>query len=427
MSEGLETTDIERAFWAYDRASVSNNCVAAEVSGAVSEAVWGQALRMVAARHPALGYRISLDGSHWVADPSDPVDGQSLPPATSWVSVVEQELSRPFSASAGPQVRGRWLSGSAGRPSWLLVTLPHLITDGRCCFRFVRDVLAEADRLMSGAPEPVVPLVDWRRPATACFDPRRAQAPDWHSRLQTDGGPVYSTARPSGSFLPPEGPAAVGTGLVVLDLDQETSDHVTRGARTAEVSLNAWLTAAAVRVLGDLWPAFQVNSALDLRDLVLGGPLGSRELGMWAGRFSLFAKPGHSTTAELAREFQAGTLQILRRSAFYGLYQMTGRAEAPPPAPPLPSLKITNHGDLDADGFSSPLARLHLESLRGFTPLHRGWRGQGGLGLIPSIFGGRLQLTFAYPGALTRDQALQRARAVVETASCGASSGVIVR
>lgn len=410
MDAKIQTTDIEKAFWHYNRSLVSNCTVAVRWEGRVPPEVLSWALDAEAMTHPYLWHFWSEDGQALTPASLPSWSVTWVPPGLDWLDLVEEELHTPLDLTSGPLLRV--LARQQDGILTLIVTLPHLISDGVSSYQLTRSVLDRVDRILAGQNLPPPSSDRFLRPRSSDFDPRRAQPSTWTA---TNEGYHLSAMAPVAEPGGPVGgqPSEPGrSSLRVFRLDREETTAWLDRCRAADVSWNSWLTAALTLTLHrelpirEPSPPIKVASAVDYRPL-LGKGLEPRDLGLWAGRIHLWARLERGCGVEtLARGFQTGLFHALRRSVYAEMTNFaTGKAD-PGLRRVVPYAKITNHGDLDAYGWSRPFLHGRLLTFQAFTSLHRGWEADWGLGLISSIFQERLHLTL-----VTRDPGTEAKKA----------------
>lgn len=401
MNQNREATDVEHSFWAYDRASVSNITVAARWVGPVVLDLLKASLERVVNRHPYLRQTFSEDGKFLSVWPRAEVAWSEAPAETDWVAFVEKALHEPFDLTKLPTVRSTVVQ-EAGKGLILVLTLPHLLSDGAGACHLIREAFDELDRALEGRSE-VFPERKLIRPRTDLFDQRRAQPPTWTWSGGTPEARLSATPPEGVQDYPPTPPQVPNRArLMLAELSEEATRSLVAFCSQREVTLNAYLTAVTLVVLDSYWKKqgsstpVKVASTVDYRSM-LTVDLEPGDLGLWAGRFHLWADlPPETDPVVLARAYHSGLLTVLRRSAFYEMSEMA-QGKIPARTTRFPLLKITNVGDLDERGLSRPCRKGELDWLRVFTALHRGWLGDGGFGVIPSVFRGRLNLTFQSP------------------------------
>ncbi|WP_250399642.1 FAD-dependent monooxygenase [Streptomyces cellostaticus] len=202
-----DLSPLERLYWIADLTSPLNVIARARVHGDLSPSLHRRALDVLQLRHPLLRVAITDDGTG--AHPAFvPLDGRQIPlrhvrvPAggpgadTRWQHEVdERELAEGLDWSAGPLLRAVVITsggtrngnedadgdrdgdrdgdgkGGQGAVHDLLLTVSHVIADGRTCLSLVREWIEIAARLECGA----TPQTVSRRvlPATDDLLPRR--------------------------------------------------------------------------------------------------------------------------------------------------------------------------------------------------------------------------------------------------------------
>ena len=142
---------LESVFRACDRAAPFNFTVFGAVEGPLTlKALQSAAARQVQ-RFPRLGYRIDDDaigGPAWVPATSPiQIDIKSGGP---FQSHLAQTLNQPFSSPQAHLFRLCWYRSESQQ--YLLLTLNHVLGDGRSGLRLFRQIIADAATLLRGEP-----------------------------------------------------------------------------------------------------------------------------------------------------------------------------------------------------------------------------------------------------------------------------------
>ncbi|MFI5753627.1 FAD-dependent monooxygenase [Streptomyces sp. NPDC051569] len=188
-----DLSPLERLYWIADLTSPLNVIARARVHGNLSPSLHRRALDILQLRHPLLRVAITDDGTG--AHPAFvPLDGRQIPlrhvrvspddPAadTRWQREVDgRELAEGLDWRTGPLLRAVVITSGGtededgGDVHDLLLTVSHVIADGKTCLSLVREWIELAARLDDGASPQAVP----RRvlPATDDLLPRRHRGP----------------------------------------------------------------------------------------------------------------------------------------------------------------------------------------------------------------------------------------------------------
>lgn len=184
-----DLSPLERLYWIADRTSPLNVIARARIRGRLSPSLHRRALDILQLRHPLLRVAITDDGTG--THPAFvPLDGRQIPlrhvrvrpddstADTRWQYEVDsRELAESLDWRTGPLLRAVVItSGGTGDADGgdvhdLLLTVSHVIADGKTCLSLVREWIEIAARLDRGASPQAAP----RRalPATDDLLPRR--------------------------------------------------------------------------------------------------------------------------------------------------------------------------------------------------------------------------------------------------------------
>ncbi|MFC9286325.1 FAD-dependent monooxygenase [Streptomyces sp. NPDC057052] len=287
-----DLSPLERLYWIADRTSPLNVIARARVHGRLSPSLHRRALDVLQLRHPLLRVAVTDDGTG--SHPSFvPLDGQQIPlrhvrvrpddPAadTRWQHEVDDhELAKGLDWRTGPLLRAVVITsggtededGDEGDVHELLLTVSHIIADGRTCLSLVREWIEIAAQLDSGTPPQTTP----RRalPATDDLLPRRhrgaAGAAGFRTMMRREER--GSLTRPAQRIVPDDHVPFEQrrTRMTHRSLTADQLERLVRAARrhgtTVHGALAAAMVSAVARDAGTPATAhFSIGSPVDFR------------------------------------------------------------------------------------------------------------------------------------------------------------------
>ena len=114
---------------------------------------------------------------------------------------------------------------------------------------------------------------------------------------------------------------------------------------------------------------------------------------MWAGRYVVFTSLGAGCRYRpFVQAFGARMGAYLKTNSFDSSFGFVGKT--PILRRRFPHAKVTNMGNMDDHGLKQDYGSFRLGRPLCLTPLHRGWSGDRDAGLIPTVFGESLFLSF---------------------------------
>ncbi|MFB7029483.1 MULTISPECIES: FAD-dependent monooxygenase [unclassified Streptomyces] len=167
-----DLSPLERLYWIADRTSPLNVVARARVHGHLSPSLHRRALDVLQLRHPLLRVAITDDGTG--AHPAFvPLDGQQIPlrhvrvrpddpdADTRWQHEVdERELAEGLDWRTGPLLRALVITSEGNEDEAelhdLLLTVSHVVADGKTCLSLVREWIEIAAQLDREAPPQTV-------------------------------------------------------------------------------------------------------------------------------------------------------------------------------------------------------------------------------------------------------------------------------
>ncbi|MFG2978204.1 FAD-dependent monooxygenase [Streptomyces sp. NPDC048331] len=283
-----DLSPLERLYWIADRTSPLNVVARARVHGRLSPSLHRRALDVLQLRHPLLRVAITDDGTG--AHPAFvPLDGRQIPlrlvhvrpddptADTRWQHEVdERELAEGLDWRTGPLLRALVITSAGGEDEAevhdLLLTVSHVVADGKTCLSLVREwieIAALLDR--EASPQTVARRV---LPATDDLLPRRlrgaAGAAGFRALMRREER--ASVTRPAQRIVP-DGHVPFErrrTRMTHRSLTADQLQHLVRAARrhgtTVHGALAAAMVSAVARDAGTPAAAyFSIGSPVDFR------------------------------------------------------------------------------------------------------------------------------------------------------------------
>ncbi|WP_242625849.1 FAD-dependent monooxygenase [Streptomyces sp. BK022] len=286
-----DLSPLERLYWIADLTSPLNVIARARVHGRLSPSLHRRALDVLQLRHPLLRVAITDDGTG--AHPAFvPVDGRQIPlrhvrvtpddptADTRWQHEVDDhELAQGLDGRTGPLLRAVAITAAAENGPDdeeefhdLLLTVSHVIADGKTCLSLVREWIEIAAQLDRGT----TPRTTSRRllPATDDLLPRRhrgaAGADGFRALMRREER--ASLTRPAQRIVPDEH-VPFGRRRTRMTHRSLTADELARLVRaarrhgtTVHGALAAAMVSAVARDAGTQAAAyFSIGSPIDFR------------------------------------------------------------------------------------------------------------------------------------------------------------------
>lgn len=312
----------ERWFWIIDRISPANCTARVRVDGAITgtQLAWAAAalvaeypllrvgVREVRSRHPRL---VAL------ADPVIPVRRVVSADAEAWRSELDAELVEPFETAAGLAriVDIAHEAGTSGEYHDVLLTVSHIVMDGRSLMTLLRKLIRYADldgRDGAGAGRVPMPASDDLIPAGARGFWRYV-----YTNLYDQTAALLLRPRRLTGVLPVPLPDR-RTKVVHRTLDAQTLAALALDCRRAGVTIHGALAAAVARAIGNaVRPGSSgvagIGSPVDYRPLLSPTP-DSEELGIYAPVLTNFVRFGpRESLWEAARKVNLQLERGIRR------------------------------------------------------------------------------------------------------------------
>lgn len=235
---------MERTIWRLDRIASLHNVMVAEIRGALSPSALREPLRRLARRHPLLRVKVSgVEPLRFIGDgvPELAMRVVARSSDTTWQEVFDEELNRPFLPSDAPLARVVLVSGEAR--SELLITFHHLIGDGFSGVIMLRELLADAGQLASGASLPeLAPLPE--RPELGALMPDEARGVRQLPALRRLLGRTLAGRQARKLEVAAAPPEARRTRVSYHTLSLEQTSQLLARARAEGVTLQAVIAAA---------------------------------------------------------------------------------------------------------------------------------------------------------------------------------------
>ncbi|TBR56989.1 hypothetical protein B4U84_26520 [Westiellopsis prolifica IICB1] len=310
----------EKVVWLLGQVGSNNIVIITEISGSLPEEVLREALVLIQKKHSLLNVHIELTKNIPIfvtGTQKIPLRIVELNSPEQWIQETNDEMNLPFSWEKGPLVRVVWLRSE--KVHILLITLHHVISDGKSGVYLVRDLLSITAELLSRGvikshiPLPERPSIDEIIPAS--FSGFKGVLGMLKTGLRQN---LMLAKQPQTFAIEKDVPLQqIRRCVIHRILSEETTRLLTVRCRQEKTSVHAILCAIMMKA-----SAQKINkqkivrlcclSAINLRHLLT--PPIKDEIGFYASVLSTFHQLGVETSPwNLAREVKTNLSNLLEQ------------------------------------------------------------------------------------------------------------------